>query len=423
MKGVMLAAALPAASCLLGLVSEPSRAQSWASQSVCTVGTLEMVWFTNPLDGWSVGDHGLLLRTTNGGEIWNPVSLTSENLEDVAFRDGSVGLVVGHNNLILRTTNGGDSWTRVTVDAYGNLGAVAFGSAGVVYAATLEGVILRSTDDGVTWGPVDFGTLSLSDSTALGQAAWVVGENGLIRATTNGGTTWATRVSGTMNDLRGVFFLTPSEGWIAGESGTLLQTVDGGLTWEPRNTGTGVGLNAVHFVTSYDGFVVGEQGVILRTADGGLTWVVENGNTADELRGVYFADAGHGWSVGIVCTILFRESMVHAGRVPPTLTMTKVTAGGETITLSWSASCSAAASDYGIHEGMLGNWYSHTRIDCADDGGDRTEQVSTSPGNAYYLLVPHNAADEGSYGTGSSGIERPGGTTMCRPSQWIGPCP
>jgi hypothetical protein len=72
--------------------------------------------------------------------------------------------------------------------------------------------------------------------------------------------------------------------------------------------------------------------------------------------------------------------------------------GAGQITLDWSASCSVGAEDYGIHEGTIGVWYSHDDIDCQDNGGDLDEVVNYAAGDTYYLVVPHNANDEGSYG-------------------------
>ena len=93
------------------------------------------------------------------------------------------------------------------------------------------------------------------------------------------------------------------------------------------------------------------------------------------------------------------------------------------LTLRWSASCTGGASDYAIYEGTLGSWYSHTEIDCTDDGFDRQETVTPSAGGRYYLVVPLNGASEGSYGTDARGIERPAGTVSCRASRVPTTCP
>ncbi len=118
------------------------------------------------------------------------------------------------------------------------------------------------------------------------------------------------------------------------------------------------------------------------------------------------------------------------GLLPPTGSVTdslritgkSVDTTGELLTLEWGASCRNAA-DYAIYEGRIGEWYGHVRLDCADDGGDRSEIVAASPGNRYYLVVPRRSEDEGSYGQSSAGIERPRATATCVPTQVLGACP
>ncbi|UCF67936.1 MAG: hypothetical protein JSV80_01170 [Acidobacteriota bacterium] len=98
-----------------------------------------------------------------------------------------------------------------------------------------------------------------------------------------------------------------------------------------------------------------------------------------------------------------------------------ITAGD--LTISWTASCSIGAEDYGIYEGTLGSYYSHTAIDCNDAGADLTEEVTPSGGDHYYLVVPLNPNDEGSYGRASSSTERPQGSSPCAATQELEPCP
>jgi hypothetical protein len=108
------------------------------------------------------------------------------------------------------------------------------------------------------------------------------------------------------------------------------------------------------------------------------------------------------------------------GAVPPTVAV--ASGPGSSLTLSWEPSCSGAAQDYAIYEGRIGDWSSHTAIDCSDDLNDRTESITPAPGNTYYLIVPRAATEEGSYGTDSSGAERPRGSSTCAPIQVVGTC-
>ena len=128
------------------------------------------------------------------------------------------------------------------------------------------------------------------------------------------------------------------------------------------------------------------------------------------------------------------SSLPNPGVVPATLTVGKTgQLDTSPIVLSWSPSCSSdGAADYGIYEGTIGTWYSHTSAgidDCSDAGGNLTETVSPSPGNRYYLVVPHGGFAEGSYGTCSpaagcgAGNERPVGTAVCASPRVITVCP
>ncbi len=117
--------------------------------------------------------------------------------------------------------------------------------------------------------------------------------------------------------------------------------------------------------------------------------------------------------------------LARPGRIPPTLEVSNPTPPGGRLRLrlSWSASCSAGAEDYGLYEGTIGQWYSHTALDCSDPEGDLTEDITPSAGDRYYLVVPFNGSDEGSYGLKPDLTERPRGLTTCVATQLLGGCP
>jgi len=104
----------------------------------------------------------------------------------------------------------------------------------------------------------------------------------------------------TVQNLRGVHFVTTREGWIVGSLGTILHTADAGKTWTLQTSGsTGYTLNAVSFISPTIGVVVGSAGRVLRTTNGGTTWTplaVSTGGSS--LNDVYFQDTDRGWIVG-----------------------------------------------------------------------------------------------------------------------------
>ncbi|MEM7246667.1 MAG: hypothetical protein AAF533_15055 [Acidobacteriota bacterium] len=94
--------------------------------------------------------------------------------------------------------------------------------------------------------------------------------------------------------------------------------------------------------------------------------------------------------------------------------------GGE-LALGWSASCSASAVDYAVHEGVLGDWYSHEAVLCTT-GGLFEATFAPAPGDRYYLVVPVSVDDEGSAGLTSDGEERGSTGSTCVERRRLG-CP
>jgi len=66
----------------------------------------------------------------------------------------------------------------------------------------------------------------------------------------------------------------PDSGWLVGTEGVLLETKDGGKTWEPRNLELGDGIYrfvSVSFVGD-EGWIAGKPSLLLHTEDSGKSW-------------------------------------------------------------------------------------------------------------------------------------------------------
>ena len=86
----------------------------------------------------------------------------------------------------------------------------------------------------------------------------------------------------------------------------------------------------------------------------------------------------------------------------------------------WGPSCSAGA-DYGVYEGALGDFGSHTSLTCSTAGAT-TRTVTPSTGDRYYLVVPQSIDREGSYGGASGDAERVQGGGACAPQALAPAC-
>jgi len=95
--------------------------------------------------------------------------------------------------------------------------------------------------------------------------------------------------------IRDVYFVSPSTGWIVGDQGKIFFTNDGGINWKEQYSGTDKTLNDIYFVTRNKGWIVGDNGTILSTIDG---WNIQTTPSASMLHSVFFTDDRTGWAVG-----------------------------------------------------------------------------------------------------------------------------
>lgn len=116
----------------------------------------------------------------------------------------------------------------------------------------------------------------------------VVGANGTILKTTDGGETWLQKFSGTTSGLGQVEFPTPEIGYVIGGDGTLLKTTDSGETWIIIDFGNSVILNSLSFINEDSVFISaiisGSGNRLYKTVDGGDTWIYMEGNLPDEIQ-------------------------------------------------------------------------------------------------------------------------------------------
>jgi photosystem II stability/assembly factor-like uncharacterized protein len=101
--------------------------------------------------------------------------------------------------------------------------------------------------------------------------ATVVGDNGTILRTTDGGTSWQQQPSGLPNSLRGVSFIDANHGIAVGDGGSILRTTDGGTNWQIATSNTTNILDDVIFIDPTTSVAVGWTGTILRSSDSGIT--------------------------------------------------------------------------------------------------------------------------------------------------------
>ncbi len=129
---------------------------NWTPQNSGVTVLLKDVFFADNQTGWAVGDDGIIVNTTDGGQNWLPqASGTTEKLRAVFFIDTNTGWIAGGLNTktILKTTDGGSNWVDITPETIidnQQVLDIAFADANTGWAIVSDSIYM-TTDGGDTW--------------------------------------------------------------------------------------------------------------------------------------------------------------------------------------------------------------------------------------------------------------------------------
>ncbi len=114
----------------------------------------------------------------------------------------------------------------------------------------------------------------LLDVTRAGTRLVAVGQHGDVVVSDDHGITWSQRIVPTRSLLTATNFIDAKHGWVVGHDGVILSTIDGGENWQRQDVGHD--LDTVYldvlFLDAQRGFAVGAYGKFMHTVDGGAHW-------------------------------------------------------------------------------------------------------------------------------------------------------
>jgi photosystem II stability/assembly factor-like uncharacterized protein len=250
----------------------------------------------------------------------------------VCFSDSLNGWVVGRDGTVQHTRDGGITWTKQFVDTlFADGWAVFCVDTNKAWVGGYPPDLYRTTDGGETWNSCFTGLNShpwdmffLNQDTGYVVWGWCITcgypdpapvNGSFIYGTTNGGDSWTLlKQDTTILGLYGIYFTDDNTGTVVGSNGSILRTIDGGETWTPQTSGTEADLWDVFFISSDTGWAVGGDimgitgGVILRTTDGGNTWIAQEYPNNNAIFGVFFTDANTGTVVSGMGDILHTKT-------------------------------------------------------------------------------------------------------------------
>jgi photosystem II stability/assembly factor-like uncharacterized protein len=229
---------------------------TWQPQTSNTTKHIFDMTFLTRTHGVAVGDWGLLMFTEDGGEHWTIGGIPEEFIlspmaEDIglepsdiilyalAFPDDTHGWTVGEFGTIMTTTDGGRTWRQQHVPVESTLFGTYFEDSQRGWAVGIDAVILQTTNGGLTWRQVQapLSKRAFYDIALTGPYGWIAGDAGTLLKTVNRGRTWEVEplpIDLAVNWFRAVRLLPSGRGLVVGGDG-LLFSIDKDTAHDLRN--------------------------------------------------------------------------------------------------------------------------------------------------------------------------------------------
>ena len=255
----------------------------------------ENLHFINATTGWVIKTLGtesspqgaVIYKTTNGGGSWQRTVISQvagDSGIQIQFIDANNGWLIVYNMntgvpTFLKTNNGGANWSST------NGGGIFYykdTNTGWAYSAgpTLPPpyTFYKTTNGGANWTPQytdnTTGQLNAMQFTDLNHG-WIVGDNGKVFATSDGGTNWnaITNLGLTSSyKCKAVYFLNPMVGWISSQlqgsmdTAIVKHTTDGGATWTTQTTPVH-SPNSLYFWAENNGWLTSDDQLLAHFSD------------------------------------------------------------------------------------------------------------------------------------------------------------
>jgi photosystem II stability/assembly factor-like uncharacterized protein len=201
---------------------------------------------------WSVGVKGEVQKLEFFKDRWHYPGYPQFDYDSIYSGQSTIGsgltttlrgiyirksiIIVGVDGVVLRSVNDGRSWTQQSLGTGTNLLCIAAQGANNLVIVGSGGAMWRSVNDGISWTNISIPGMTENLTSAYfinADLGAVVGDNGMVLLTTNGGGTWVRQSVNTFANLYGVrgYSAMGLTTWMAaGDSGTVIGTFLGGGT-------------------------------------------------------------------------------------------------------------------------------------------------------------------------------------------------
>jgi photosystem II stability/assembly factor-like uncharacterized protein len=189
--------------------------------------------------GWVIGE-GKAAKTIDGGKNWTEMNLNNySKLKQIKFSNPNIGWIVGENGLLLKTTDGGNNWLKVIhlpkVNEINSILTFPDKPESIIIVGS-KGLFAISEDEGITWktskvfGQKEINSIECSDNMNF----VIAGKNGLLMNTKDGGKQWNSiklPEKASKTDFISAIILENGSYFVSSGNGNLYYTNNNGESW------------------------------------------------------------------------------------------------------------------------------------------------------------------------------------------------
>ena len=328
------------------LYSTSNGGQTWTTTLAPDIYTLTDVRLQASGAGWMVGQRGEWWRTRDYGAHWlRADSIPAGAAQQAQFPDPTHVWVIKNRTTLAHSADRGSTWQSVDLSTKTGTGPVdwnqgfvqaqSFVDRDTGFVAVLDygpGGIprlfsLATQNGGQTWTLAQQPAIATTNASIpfplvqvmkfqSARRGLLVGGQGLLRRTTDGGLTWTSPVVpptvSRRRTLRAIAWVNAQTVYVVGDSLTLLKSIDGGASFQamPGLAAFKAGLpqprtwniiSNITFATPQVG-LIGFGDEVVRTTDGGQTWAFvalppDQSVVRNNFLGFSFANALEGWAL------------------------------------------------------------------------------------------------------------------------------
>lgn len=250
----------------------------------------------------TVGGMGAVVQSNDGGNNWQRTTLAGKPfLVDVTVCPDGIFHAIDKTDGIWSSQADG-SWARQALPDMTEPQAMTCDAAGVIWVTGGFSTIIHSTDVGANW---EIWTLDediyLTTIQFVGdQHGIATGEFGTVLLSADSGVSWD-RAADLPDSFypQGTYFSSPESGWVIGLNGTIWATENGGQSWQKIPSGINIPLYGITGIGNTL-VAVGDNTTIMYHRIGDTEWTLLNGarKTRTYLRGVISLEDGQFLTAG-----------------------------------------------------------------------------------------------------------------------------